>query len=130
MTLRDLGSGDPYLRAGRVELLRQHDQRKGTSYVETLTAYFDAFGYVPLAAKAIFVHPNTFRYRLRRLTELSGLDLDDPVERLVAELQLRILASDAAGERAMRRPGSATHEHRGARRRGRTADAAERAQAG
>ena len=73
LALRDHALGDAYLRAGPVEALRQHDEQKGTSYVETLEAYFSAFGYVPLAAKTIFVHPNTFRYRLRRLTEISGL---------------------------------------------------------
>jgi sugar diacid utilization regulator len=133
MTLRDYGLGDPYLHAGRVETLRQHDKRKGTSYVETLSAYFDAFGYVPLAAKAIFVHPNTFRYRLRRLTELSGLDLDDPVERLIAELQLRILATDAAGDGAIdavNPPGAAPHEARRARRRSHSPEAGPRARAG
>ncbi len=90
LALRDHALGDAYLRSGPVEALRLHDEQKGTSYVETLEAYFSAFGYVPLAAKTIFVHPNTFRYRLRRLTEISGLDLDNPLERLVAELQLRI----------------------------------------
>jgi DNA-binding PucR family transcriptional regulator len=39
------------------------------------------------------VHPNTFRYRLRRITEVFGLDLGEPDERLVAELQLRFLDS-------------------------------------
>ena len=63
--------------------------------METLDAYFRAFGYVPAAAKQVFVHPNTFRYRLRRLTEISGLDLDNPLERLVAELQLRIFDADS-----------------------------------
>ena len=79
LALRDHALGDAYLRSGPVETLRLHDEQKGTSYVETLEAYFSAFGYVPLAAKTIFVHPNTFRYRLRRLTEISGLDLDDPL---------------------------------------------------
>jgi sugar diacid utilization regulator len=90
LALRDHALGDAFLRSGPVETLRRHDEEKGTSYVETLEAYFSAFGYVPTAAKAVFVHPNTFRYRLRRLTEISGLDLDDPLERLVAEFQLRI----------------------------------------
>jgi DNA-binding PucR family transcriptional regulator len=111
LALRDHASGDDYLRSGPVETLRQHDEQKGTSYVETLEAYFTAFGYVPLAAKTIFVHPNTFRYRLRRLTEISGLNLDDPLERLVAELQLRIFfdgtstggAVDAASRRTRTR---------------------------
>ena len=35
----------------------------------------------------------TLRYRLRRLVEISGLDLGDPDERLVTELQLRIHSS-------------------------------------
>jgi DNA-binding PucR family transcriptional regulator len=37
------------------------------------------------------VHPNTLRHRLRRIVEISDLDLDDADERLVTELQLRIL---------------------------------------
>jgi hypothetical protein len=35
---------------------------------------------------------HTFRYRLRRLSELAALDLDDPEQRLVAPLQLHLLA--------------------------------------
>jgi hypothetical protein len=35
------------------------------------------------------VHPNTFRYRLRRLTEVSGINLADPEQRFAAMLQLR-----------------------------------------
>jgi DNA-binding PucR family transcriptional regulator len=46
---------------------------------------------VPVAAERLHVHRNTFRYRLRRIEELAGIDLDDPDERLVAELQLRWL---------------------------------------
>jgi sugar diacid utilization regulator len=96
LALRDHALGDAYLRSGPVETLRIHDEEKGTSYVETLKAYFSAFGYVPMAAKEVFVHPNTFRYRLRRLTEISGLNLDDPLERLVAELQLRVFFTDTS----------------------------------
>ena len=40
----------------------------------------------------LFVHPNTLRYRLRRLEEVSGLDLADPEQRFAAMLQLRMLA--------------------------------------
>ena len=58
--------------------------------METLAAYLDAFGDVRRAAASLDVHPNTFRYRLQRLVELSRLDLDDPVERLVVQLQLRL----------------------------------------
>ena len=53
-------------------------------------ANLDALGDVRLAADLVGVHPNTFRYRLRRLGALAGIDLDDPVERLVAHLQLHL----------------------------------------
>jgi DNA-binding PucR family transcriptional regulator len=39
----------------------------------------------------VFVHPNTFRYRLRRLAEVGGLDLTDTDARFTAMLQLRLL---------------------------------------
>ncbi|MBV9291694.1 MAG: helix-turn-helix domain-containing protein, partial [Frankiales bacterium] len=81
----------PELAAGRVSALAEQDATKGTSWVPTLRAYFDAFGDMSAAAAMVNVHPNTFRYRLRRITEVFGLDLDDPDERLVAELQLRYL---------------------------------------
>jgi DNA-binding PucR family transcriptional regulator len=56
-----------------------------------LRAFLDAAGDVPIAARGLSIHANTFRYRLRRLVEVGGLDLSDPVERLVAHLQLTIL---------------------------------------
>ena len=71
--------------------LVDHDREKGTEYVVTLRAYLDHFGDVPAAAASLHVHPNTFRYRLRRLVAVAGLDLDDPTERLVAHLQLTTL---------------------------------------
>ena len=87
--LAEIASHDRDLTAGRVAALAEQDAAKGTSWVQTLRAYFDAYGDMATAASAVNVHPNTFRYRLRRITEVFGLDLDDPDERLVAELQLR-----------------------------------------
>jgi DNA-binding PucR family transcriptional regulator len=46
---------------------------------------------VTKAAAATFVHPNTFRYRMRRVVQVSGLDLDDSEARLAAMLQLRVV---------------------------------------
>ncbi|HEU5033270.1 MAG TPA: helix-turn-helix domain-containing protein [Mycobacteriales bacterium] len=89
--LRQHAAKDPELLAGRVAALAEQDAGKGTAWVQTLRAYFDAFGDMAAAAAAVNVHPNTFRYRLRRITEVFGLDLTDPDERLVAELQLRFL---------------------------------------
>lgn len=89
--LQELAVHDESLRAGKLDVLLAHDREKGTEYVPTLRAYFAALGDVPAAAASQGVHANTFRYRLRRLGEVAGLDLDDPVERLVVELQLYFL---------------------------------------
>ena len=89
--LKSLANGQPQFEAGKVARLIEHDLRHGTMYAQTLRAYFDAYGDVRRAADAIKIHPNTFRYRIRRVAELSGLDLDNADERLVAELQLRFL---------------------------------------
>jgi hypothetical protein len=91
LRLRDLARNDPHLREGPLTTLIEHDQQKESAYVDTLRAYLEAFGDVTVAAAGLNVHPNTFRYRLRRLVEVSGIDLDDAEQRLVAELQLRLL---------------------------------------
>jgi hypothetical protein len=89
--LNQVADRHPELTLGRVAALAEQDATKGTAWVSTLRAYFDAFGDMASAAAMVNVHPNTFRYRLRRITEVFGLDLADPDERLVAELQLRFL---------------------------------------
>jgi sugar diacid utilization regulator len=89
--LRALAASHPELCVGRLVAMAEEDATKGTFWVATLRAYLDAFGDVAAAAGAVFVHPNTFRYRLKRISEVFGLDLSDPDERLVAELQLRFL---------------------------------------
>ncbi len=50
----------------------------------TLRAWFEAGGSAVETGKRIYCHPNTVRYRLRRLQEHTGRSLDDP--RAVAEL--------------------------------------------
>ncbi|MEV0677993.1 helix-turn-helix domain-containing protein [Actinosynnema sp. NPDC050436] len=56
----------------------------------SLLAYLDAFGDVRAAAGVLHVHPNTLRYRVRRAAEVGGFDLDDPLLRVFAQLQLRL----------------------------------------
>ncbi|HEY2671864.1 MAG TPA: helix-turn-helix domain-containing protein [Rugosimonospora sp.] len=41
--------------------------------LDTLDAFFAAGGVLESAARALFVHPNTVRYRLRRVAETTGL---------------------------------------------------------
>jgi DNA-binding PucR family transcriptional regulator len=99
--LKELSGDHPGLMRGKLERVFAHDAEHNASYVDTLRGYLDCFGDVPRAAERIAVHPNTFRYRMRRLLELFDLDLEDPDERLVIELQLRLYeATDESSRRS------------------------------
>ncbi|HEX6869962.1 MAG TPA: helix-turn-helix domain-containing protein [Micromonosporaceae bacterium] len=47
--------------------------RAGGELLETLDGFFAAGGVLESAARSLFVHPNTVRYRLRRVGEITGL---------------------------------------------------------
>ncbi len=115
MELRDLAAAHGDRPTGPVARLSGYDAEHGTNLVETLCAWLDAFGDVAAASAAMFVHPNTFRYRLRRLTEVSGIDLSDPEQRFAAMLQLRAVYP-AEGRRLCPDLGTAGSGPHGARR--------------
>jgi DNA-binding PucR family transcriptional regulator len=58
---------------------------------ETLRAYLDSFGDIAAAAQWLQVHPNTVRYRVRRIEKLLSTSLADPDVRLLFSLGLRAL---------------------------------------
>ena len=91
LQLQEIIASDPRLSLAVLDRMAEHDADKGTGYVQTLRAYLDSFGDVPVASAQIFLHQNTFRHRMRRMTEIFGLNLDDPDERLVLWLLLRSL---------------------------------------
>ncbi|MGC4789644.1 helix-turn-helix domain-containing protein [Micromonospora sp. DT178] len=68
-----------------------HDRQHGTDYVATVAAWLDQQGDPQRAARQLHVHPNTLRYRLRRLTEVVPVDLDSPRARLALQIQLAAL---------------------------------------
>ncbi|GAA3106480.1 PucR family transcriptional regulator [Streptosporangium carneum] len=90
LQLSDLAEAEEQAPTGPYERLLSYDAEHGSELVPTLRAYLDAFGDVNAAAARVHVHANTFRYRLKRLTEISGLDLGDPEARLTVMLQMRI----------------------------------------
>jgi hypothetical protein len=66
---------------------------------ETALAYVREGGNAAAMARALDLHPQTVRYRLARLRELLGEQLDDPDARLELELALRAQARSARLER-------------------------------
>jgi sugar diacid utilization regulator len=89
--LGDLLASDHDTPRGPVARLRDYDADNGTDLTASLLSYLEAFGDIGCAAAAVHVHPNTFRYRIRRVREVSGIDLDDPRARLAALVQLSAL---------------------------------------
>lgn len=92
--LRDLAQVRGDRPTGALARLLDYDRENGSELVATFSAWLDAFGDVGSAAASSYVHPNTFRYRLRRVAEVGEIDLNDPRERFAAMVQLRILERD------------------------------------
>ncbi|WP_327066667.1 helix-turn-helix domain-containing protein [Kitasatospora sp. NBC_01250] len=84
----------PALRDPRLSALTEYDARHGTRLAESVLAWLDALGEVRVAAQALHIHPNTLRYRVRRAEQLTGIDLAQPQQRLLAMLQLRLPADE------------------------------------
>ncbi|MCK8680682.1 PucR family transcriptional regulator [Streptomyces lichenis] len=89
--LRDLAAANRDELSGPLARLVAYDTRHNAHLVQTLRAWLDAFGDVMTASASVFVHPNTFRYRIRRVAEVGEIDLQDPEARFAAMLQLRLL---------------------------------------
>jgi purine catabolism regulator len=62
----------------------------GGDFIKTLEVYFDHNGVLSQAAEALFIHRNTLIYRMERIAEISGLDLDNTETRLAIQLALRV----------------------------------------
>ncbi|WP_328709229.1 helix-turn-helix domain-containing protein [Microbispora hainanensis] len=73
---------------GPVSALRRHDALHDTHYVATLRAWLEAQGDLVAAAERLGVHANTVRNRLRRMSEVTPLHLDDPRKRLAMVITL------------------------------------------
>jgi len=67
-----------------------YDADHGTKLSDTLRAYMDQRCHVAATARLLHVHPNTVAYRLRRIEELLGVDLNDPQALLHIQLALMI----------------------------------------
>ena len=58
-----------------VAKLADYDRERSTSLLLTLEEFLRRRGNISATSEALFVHPNTLRQRLRRISELCGLDL-------------------------------------------------------
>jgi purine catabolism regulator len=96
----------PELQAFHDEVLGplvEYDKIHGAELIKTLGAFFDARCGPKEAAAILGVHRNTVLYRLERVKELTGLDLDDADVRLRLHLALYANSAVFSDEAAMSR---------------------------
>ncbi|MEO8289909.1 MAG: GAF domain-containing protein [Gaiellaceae bacterium] len=58
-----------------IAAIAEYDRQRQTSLLRTLEEFLRRRGNISATAEALYVHPNTLRQRLRRIQEISGLDL-------------------------------------------------------
>ncbi|HEY2717509.1 MAG TPA: helix-turn-helix domain-containing protein [Solirubrobacterales bacterium] len=111
-TLADLGmrgvlaTADPALHRGAEQLLApliEYDASHHRDLVQTLDVFLQEQGKATATARRLYLHLNTLYYRLQRIEELAGLDLDDMDTRFRLELALRLvtpaaLSADGSGD--------------------------------
>jgi DNA-binding PucR family transcriptional regulator len=71
-------SGDGHARRQLVAEVYTPLLEAGSSILDTVSEFLDHGGSIEATSRAMFIHANTVRYRLRRATEATGLSPSDP----------------------------------------------------
>jgi DNA-binding PucR family transcriptional regulator len=87
-------SGDTTARRALVDRAYRRLQQADVPLLETTSCYLSTGRSIEATARALFIHPNTVRYRLRRVADVTGWDPVDPREGFV--LQVAITAGRLA----------------------------------
>ena len=87
-----------------VAKLADYDAQRGAQLLATLEEFLRRHGIISATSEALYVHPNTLRQRLRRIGELSGLDLrrDDWLMIEIAVKMVQLQQALGHGERPNR----------------------------
>jgi DNA-binding PucR family transcriptional regulator len=83
-------SGDASARRALIERAYRRLRGSDVPLLDTTTAYLDLGRSIEAASRALFVHPNTVRYRLRRVADVTGWDPVDPREGFVLQIAIAV----------------------------------------
>jgi GAF domain-containing protein len=78
-----------------IRRVAEYDRQRSTFLLRTLEEFLRRRGNISATAEALYVHPNTLRQRLRRIHELSGIDLRKD-DWLVVEIALKLVRLETA----------------------------------
>jgi sugar diacid utilization regulator len=79
-------------------LLEAYDAEWETDLVPTLRVYLEQGANLNSAAKALFIHRHTMRYRLEQIAEILNVDIDS--SEVLLNLQIAFLIRDMKGKRS------------------------------
>jgi hypothetical protein len=83
-------AGDPLARSTLIKRIYRPLQAHSTELLATLWCYLDNGRSLEATARELFVHPNTVRYRLKRISEVIGWDATGAREALILQAALII----------------------------------------
>jgi DNA-binding PucR family transcriptional regulator len=83
-------AGDPEAEWQLVDRVARPLEDAGGALLETVDAFLEVGGVLETCAKRLFVHPNTVRYRLRRVQEMTGRNAHDARDALVLRVALSV----------------------------------------
>jgi GAF domain-containing protein/sugar diacid utilization regulator len=86
--------------------IAEYDDAHSTALLPTLEEFLSRRGTITATAEALYIHPNTLRQRLRRIMELTGLDLRKE-DWLMVEIAVKLAALQRAMEGKPDIPGAA-----------------------
>jgi hypothetical protein len=95
-------AGDPLARSTLINRIYRPLQQHSTELLATLWCYLDNGRSLEATARELFVHPNTVRYRLKRISEVIGWDATGAREALILQSAL-VIGSIAEPDAARRR---------------------------
>nr|WP_155051282.1 helix-turn-helix domain-containing protein [Agromyces bracchium] len=99
-------AGDPLARATLVHRIYRPLQAHSTELLTTLWSYLDNGRSLEATARELFVHPNTVRYRLKRVSDVIGWDATGAREALILQSALIIGSMSDHESTPRRRPSS------------------------
>jgi len=95
-------AGDPLAKQTLVERIYGPLRAHSADLVTTLWSYLDNGRSLEATARELFVHPNTVRYRLKRVSDVIGWDATGPREALI--LQTALILGAIGTDATRRRP--------------------------
>jgi GAF domain-containing protein len=78
-----------------ISKIADYDLQRGASLLSTLEEFLRRRGSISATSEALYVHPNTLRQRLRRIADLTGLDLRTE-DWLLVEIAVKMVKLRAA----------------------------------